>query len=415
MEHSVRFRELKSELMRTGITRTTKVELMSETIEVKKFSTDLTAKFEGSKELSQIDFSDVRGPKWSLLQNTAYSVGFKATQGPGLKKLCCRVIDEASNRVLESRGRLLQLPNAMDLRLSLWLRVNQWLSWNHSGLNGRFDYWDMLPDGISKERTLYLGEKEEEIDQLYSQDCKRLSELGDFLTNCPALCNNPDSPAKDRVVSVEVKEAIDALLEVRVLCRVAQTRAKGFFLFSQSARKRMDRQRLLTCPPDEDPDEKGNSYQEIPRYAYSQVSFKSFTDEEVRRQAGKEVLPPLAPQRPAQILDLSKFASEKTKPRRREPPSGWSHSQGEGATLRGIEGRSSSRLLATSHCNAETALERSRSIGPSQHRPPKESEGGADGDPKGLLTPKQSFLGSKGGGSRSQSRGARSQDEAEFP
>lgn len=53
----------------------------------------------------------------------------------------------------------------------------------------------------------------------------------------------------------------------------------------------MDKQRLLTCPPDQDPEGQVNRFKEMIPYRHSQVTFKSFTDEEIRRQAGKEVLP----------------------------------------------------------------------------------------------------------------------------
>lgn len=46
------------------------------------------------------------------------------------------------------------------------------------------------------------------------------------------------------------------------------------------------------CPPDTLPKEgEENPYADMPRYKYSQVTFKMFTDEEVRTAAGKEALP----------------------------------------------------------------------------------------------------------------------------
>lgn len=53
----------------------------------------------------------------------------------------------------------------------------------------------------------------------------------------------------------------------------------------------MDRQRFLTCPPDKSPCDKVNPFQEIPKYTYSQCTFKDFTEDEIRSQAGKDVLP----------------------------------------------------------------------------------------------------------------------------
>lgn len=56
----------------------------------------------------------------------------------------------------------------------------------------------------------------------------------------------------------------------------------------------MQKQRLLRCPPDEGWGGSGlhsDPVPEIPEYKYSQKTFKSFTDEEIRNQAGKEALP----------------------------------------------------------------------------------------------------------------------------
>lgn len=55
----------------------------------------------------------------------------------------------------------------------------------------------------------------------------------------------------------------------------------------------MNHQRRLLCPPDEEPGEGEKNHFEMTRpYRHSQLTFKSFTEEEVRTQAGKEVLPP---------------------------------------------------------------------------------------------------------------------------
>lgn len=52
----------------------------------------------------------------------------------------------------------------------------------------------------------------------------------------------------------------------------------------------MDRQRYLTCPPDEEEDDQENPFLCLPEYRYSQVTFKTFSEDEIRSQAGKEVL-----------------------------------------------------------------------------------------------------------------------------
>ena len=73
--------------------------------------------------------------------------------------------------------------------------------------------------------SFYKGEKEIKIDKLHSEDIKRFGELSNFLTCSPALCNNPDAPVKDRIISQEVKEAIDQLLSVRNTVHLFQCRS----------------------------------------------------------------------------------------------------------------------------------------------------------------------------------------------
>lgn len=53
----------------------------------------------------------------------------------------------------------------------------------------------------------------------------------------------------------------------------------------------MDRRRNLICPPDEGGMNANNPFLKVPSYRYIQPTFKDFSDDEVRRQAGTEALP----------------------------------------------------------------------------------------------------------------------------
>jgi len=212
------FNKLSSEIMQSGVIRMgdNRIKLTSKTVRVKTFSAALETKLEGVAELSIVTLpSGPLAPEWSLLFNSPYSVTSKASKGDGLSSMCCRIITEVVPAVLESRRKLLESVNAMDLRLSLWLSVNQWLLWNPSKLvEGRFNYWDKIPDQIPMDTALYSGPKAERICQLLMEDLKRLKELGDYLTRCSALANNPCSPVADAVISLEMKVTIDAILDV---------------------------------------------------------------------------------------------------------------------------------------------------------------------------------------------------------
>jgi len=296
MEHSERFGDLKSELLQAGVVRPKKerVGLSSETEQVQSLCKELSEGLKDSKDLKSIPRREVCTPEWSLIYNTPYNVSSSGANKRGLPTLCCLATHEASPKVLKPRKKLLRLRNAMDLRMTLWLDVNLWLTWNPSGLGTgeipQFTYADGLPDEVAVSSEPYTGEKAKKIQQLYHEDFKRMGELGDFLTSCPALCNNPDSPAKDRVVSSQIKEAIDHMLAVSKHSRLT-VEAIAYRCILQTARVRMDRQRYLTCPPDEGSDGKANPFERLPDYTYSQATFKRFTPDEVRRQAGKEVLP----------------------------------------------------------------------------------------------------------------------------
>lgn len=221
MEYSELFEELRSEMVQCGVVRVGKqrVEILSGTTKVGALFEQI--KDSGLAELQRLSLpSGTFSPEWSLICNTAYNVSLKAfggkTQTKPANKLCCRAVGEADANVLESRRRLLQLKNAMNLRLSLWLHVNMWLLWNPSGIDGghTFSYWDMVPDQIPINSTLYSGDKAKMIRRLFQDDMKRLEEIGNYLTRSPALCNNPDSPARDAVISEEIKVAIDGVLDV---------------------------------------------------------------------------------------------------------------------------------------------------------------------------------------------------------
>ena len=310
MESSDVFDKLTGEVIQSGAMRVgdERVKLRSETDEVTGLTAELTKKLEASKELSKTRFP--AGPaqplQWSLLSNTAYSVTHKAAKrGDGLNTLCCTVVDEVDPYVLEKREDLLLMTNAMELRLSLWLHVNQWLAWDSSGVQGtrRFDYWDRIPDKVPVGSSLYTGEKAEKIRRLLMSHLNRLRDLGNTLTRSAALANNPDSDRKDAVISLEMKACIDVTLEVGT----SNSRRTGMLTqdFRQGARSNMDRQRLLICPPTvtttptSSPEEiraeklalAHNPFARMAPYRYSQVTFKNFTDDEVRRQAGKEALP----------------------------------------------------------------------------------------------------------------------------
>lgn len=218
MEASGRFRELSTELMQSGVVEVGKkrVDLLSETPEVKAFSQELSSSIRQNKELSQVNppSDTLLLVQWSLLRNTGHTISSKAAR-KGLQKLCCTIIDETSDSVLNSRRSLLCLPEAAKLRLSIWLAVNQWLSWNPNGIDRRqFKYWDLLPDQIPTEVVLYTGEKAKRIHELLTKDIRRLGDLGTFLTTSTALSNNPDASASDRVISAKTKLAIDHLLDV---------------------------------------------------------------------------------------------------------------------------------------------------------------------------------------------------------
>lgn len=218
MKHSYRFNELKSELVQVGCIKREKQRLtfLAGTTAVERLSAELKKRLLSVKELKQITLLDTDSIEWSLILGSGYNVSQAAARGK-LTKLCCTVINETNERDMRSRAKLLRLTCAASLRSSLWFDINRWLLLNPSGLpSGRpqFQYWDRLTDQPPSEVKFYMGDKAEKIEQLLCQDIKRLEGLGDFLTSCAALCNNPESSVKDRVISSEVRDAIDSLLRV---------------------------------------------------------------------------------------------------------------------------------------------------------------------------------------------------------
>lgn len=137
--------------------------------QVQDIVTKLTGKLLEAKVLTQIALNNPDSKvEWHLIQNTAYNIGRATGKGKGLNKLCCTVVNETSKCVFDSRTKLLQLTSAMNLQMSLWLEVNQWLVWNLNGLTSgkRFEYWDRVPDQKPLMPIFYSGQKAKKIHQL---------------------------------------------------------------------------------------------------------------------------------------------------------------------------------------------------------------------------------------------------------
>lgn len=219
MRYAPRFDNLRSELAQSGSIRSEKqrLELLSNTAAVQGLAKEIKNRITRVKELKQITLLDSDSIQWSLILSSGYNVTQAAVKKSAPSKLCCRVVHETAQQVIDSRTKLLHFPYAAFLRSRLWFDVNCWFAWNPSGLpDGRpvFRYWDRVPDQPPFMPSFYEGEKVKKIQQLFSEDLKRFGELGDFLASCPALCNNPDALGKDRIISGEMKQAIDRLLFV---------------------------------------------------------------------------------------------------------------------------------------------------------------------------------------------------------
>jgi len=65
----------------------------------------------------------------------------------------------------------------------------------------------------------------------------------------------------------------------------------------------MNRRRLIQCPPNGGTSAADNPFERIPPYRFLQATFKSFSDEEIRNQAGRESLPKVSREIPSLPLD----------------------------------------------------------------------------------------------------------------
>lgn len=216
MTRSEHFEELRAELAMSGTTgRGSRATLLSETAAVKQLCRQLAAKLKEAKRSSNIQVNASDGLEWSMISSSGHCIG--VTSEKKLRLFGSMVITETSIGVLTPRMKLLRLPRAAELRFRLRLEINQWVVWNPSGLTGgvKLEYWDRLPDELPLESQLYLGDKRKKIRDLYQKHTGWLGDLGDYLTRSPALCNNPNAPVAERVMSSEVKEAVDYLIEVR--------------------------------------------------------------------------------------------------------------------------------------------------------------------------------------------------------
>ena len=95
----------------------------------------------------------------------------------------------------------------------------------HFGRGGAikpFVYWDGCEDQTPVQQQVYGQETQEAISKLVVEDSKLLKDLGDLLIiTRPALTNNRDASASERVISVETKQRIDELLVVSEVLTVA--------------------------------------------------------------------------------------------------------------------------------------------------------------------------------------------------
>ena len=194
---------------------TARREVMDKEQETDEFRKELCKKIKESKGLSNIQTKE-GDIKWALVQNTGYDISKIGGKSP-LAALANRVVDETTQAVLMSRKMLLRKKGWSELRTALWLATNEWLRWNGSGIDQpEFNYWDRIREQKIKEETWYSEEKIERILELYSVDLKILTDLGDGLTTNPGLTNNPDQPARKRIISVEAYETIKKTLDVGV-------------------------------------------------------------------------------------------------------------------------------------------------------------------------------------------------------
>lgn len=153
-------------------------------------------------------------PYWALLTGTSWRI--KNPKLRQLQTICAVALGETEESVLQARQFSLSFKCTMDLRFGIWLTTNLWLRWNQvtTGLEEGFAYWDRCPDEVMDAQGAYSGETAKRVSEVMAQDAKFLTELGDFLTSCPALANNRDAAPSDRVYSIEAKSVIDMMLGV---------------------------------------------------------------------------------------------------------------------------------------------------------------------------------------------------------
>ena len=191
------------------------VSIRVKTGQVSAMAQTLLTKIRDSKGLHNVKAPHKPSPYWTLLTGTSWKVGNPKLDQ--VKTICAVALDETEPEVLQAREKLLSLKHTMGLRFDLWLTINLWLRWNMTALPGArkdFTYWDQCPDQTIDGQGVYWGETANKVSKLMVKDMQLLKELGDYLTSFPALTNNRDVGPSHRVISVEAKSTIDAVLEV---------------------------------------------------------------------------------------------------------------------------------------------------------------------------------------------------------
>jgi uncharacterized protein (UPF0254 family) len=259
--------------------------------EVLKLGKELLETIRGVRGLENIKPPRNSTPYWSLLTSTSWRVSNPKLDQ--IKTICAVALEETEPAVLQARTRLLSFKHTMDLRFDIWLTINLWLKWNATSLPGAtrsFNYWDKCPDQTVNRQGVYLGETAEKVSQLMARDVQALKELGDGLASSPAMTNNRDDPSQRRAISLEAKSIIDTVLEV-------SHGFDGFLKLSepstlrQFAANRMDSQRMLRFPPSPEYEDQPNPFSKLPPYRYSQLAFNSFSEEDIKNQAGRRSVP----------------------------------------------------------------------------------------------------------------------------
>jgi len=191
------------------------IDIRAKTDDITELAVILHKKIQGAKGLHKIRPPRNPTPFWSLLLNTSWRLtNPKLDQ---VKAICAVAVGETEEAALQSSAEALLSKHTMDLRFGIWLTVNLWLRWNPTALPGAqksFSYWDQCPDQVTDVQGVYWGETAEKVSKLMTEDMRLLKELGDMLTSFPALTNNRDAAPSHRVISIEVKSKVDAILKV---------------------------------------------------------------------------------------------------------------------------------------------------------------------------------------------------------